>query len=91
MSHWAELDNNNVVLRVLVGDDSESDRGESTIKSLGGTWVETSIDGSFRKNYAGVGYTYDESLDAFIPPMPVVEGKVFHLDKDTCTWNWANP
>jgi len=70
MSHWAELDETNVVIRVLVGDNNEPDEGEATIKSLGGNWVKTSYNGTIRYNYAGVGYTYDPIDDAFISPMP---------------------
>ena len=73
MSHWAELDENNVVLRVLVGDNNDpaGDEGYSwLIENLGGTWVQTSYTGNFRYNYAGIGYTYDPIDDAFIPPMP---------------------
>ena len=46
-------------------------------------WIETSIDGSSRKNFAGVGYTYDEGKDAFIPPKP---GPDYVFDEDTCRW-----
>lgn len=70
MSHWAELDDNNKVIRVLVGNNDEPDEGEATIKSLGGTWVQTSYNGTIRYNYAGIGYTYDPIDDAFIAPMP---------------------
>jgi hypothetical protein len=70
MSHWAELDETNVVIRVLVGDNNEPDEGEATIKSLGGNWVKTSYNGKIRFNFAGIGYTYDPVDDAFISPMP---------------------
>lgn len=70
MSHWAEIDENNKVLRVLVGDNNEPDEGKAIIESLGGTWVQTSYNGNFRFNYAGIGYTYDPIDDAFIPPSP---------------------
>lgn len=70
MSHWAELDENNKVIRVLVGNNDEPDEGESTIKALGGTWVQTSYNANFRYNYAGIGYTYNPIDDAFIAPMP---------------------
>jgi hypothetical protein len=71
MSHWAELDENNKVIRVLVGDnnDSAGDEGyQWLIENLGGTWVKTSYNGNIRYNYAGVGYTYDPIDDAFIAP-----------------------
>jgi hypothetical protein len=64
MSHWAEIDENNIVLRVLVGDNNEPDEGEAFMNSLGGTWVKTSYNGNIRKNYAGIGYTYDPTNDA---------------------------
>ena len=83
MSHWAEIDENKIVLRVLVGDDNEPDEGEAFMKSLGGTWVKTSYNGNIRKNYAGIGYTYDEARDAFIPPKP---SESYVLNEDTCQW-----
>lgn len=70
MSHWAEIDEENKVIRVLVGDNNEPDEGKAIIESLGGTWVQTSYNGNFRYNYAGIGYTYDPVDDAFIPPAP---------------------
>jgi hypothetical protein len=73
MSHWAELDNNNKVIRVLVGDNNDpaGDEGyQWLIDNLGGTWVKTSYNGNIRYNYAGIGYTYDPIDDAFIPPQP---------------------
>jgi hypothetical protein len=70
MSHWAEIDESSIVVRVLVGNNDEADEGEATIKSLGGTWVKTSYNGNIGYNYAGIGYTYDPIDDAFIPPMP---------------------
>ena len=73
MSHWAELDDNNIVLRVLVGDNNDpaGDEGyQWLIDNLGGTWVKTSYNGTIRFNYAGIGYTYDPIDDAFIAPMP---------------------
>jgi hypothetical protein len=73
MSHWAEIDETNKVIRVLVGDNNEPDEGQAFMESLGGTWVKTSYNAAtngFRKNYAGIGYTYDPIDDAFIAPMP---------------------
>ena len=90
MSYWAKIENN-VVVNVLVGDDSFPDRGESFIKALGGMWLETVTDKSLRKNYASIGYTYDSTKDAFIPPKPVVESKEFVLNEDTCLWEEALP
>jgi hypothetical protein len=73
MSHWAELDENNKVLRVLVGDNNDPNGDEGyqwLIDNLGGTWIKTSYNGNIRYNYAGIGYTYDEVYDAFIAPEP---------------------
>jgi len=73
MSHWAEIDETNKVIRVLVGDNNDpaGDEGyQWLLDNLGGTWVKTSYNGTIRYNYAGVGYTYDPIDDAFIPPMP---------------------
>lgn len=84
MSHWAEIDSNNIVIRVLVGDNNEPDEGESFMKSLGGTWIKTSYNANIRKNYAGIGFTYDSVRDAFIPPMP--EGIGWVLNEETCLW-----
>ena len=77
MSHFAEIENG-IVIRVVVADDlawCES--------NLGGSWLQTSYSGSIRKNYAGVGYTYDEARDAFIAPEP--EGNL-GFDEATCQW-----
>lgn len=73
MSHWAEIDENDTVVRVLVGDNNDpaGDEGYSwLVKNFGGKWIQTSYNGNIRFNYAGVGYTYDPIDDAFIPPMP---------------------
>jgi hypothetical protein len=73
MAHWAELDSENTVVRVVVGDNNDpaGDEGYSwLIKNLGGRWVQTSYNNNFRKNFAGVGFKYDEALDAFIPLQP---------------------
>jgi len=87
MSHWAEIDENNTVLRVLVGDNSEPDEGEAFMNSLGGTWVKTSYNGNIRKNYAGIGYTYSEQHDAFIAPKPECHPDAVTFDEQTCTWS----
>lgn len=76
MSHWAELDESNKVIRVLVGDNNDPNGDEGyqwLIDNLGGTWMKTSYNAAtngFRYNYAGENYTYDPIDDAFIPPMP---------------------
>lgn len=84
MSHWAELDENNVVLRVLVGDNNDPSEGyDWLIENLGGRWVKTSYNGNIRVRYAGVGYTYREDLDAFIAPKPFPS---WVLDEATTEW-----
>jgi hypothetical protein len=71
MSHWAELDDNNKVVRVLVGDNNDADEGyQWLLDNLGGTWLKTSYNSNIRFNFAGVGFTYDPIDDAFIAPMP---------------------
>jgi hypothetical protein len=76
MSHWAEIDENNTVLRVLVGDNNDpaGDEGyQWLLDNLGGTWIKTSYNargGGFRMNFAGIGHTWDEANDRFIPPQP---------------------
>ena len=83
MSHWAEIDSNNNVVRVLVGDNNTEDEGQSFMESLGGTWLKTSYNGTIRKNFAGVGYTYDAARDAFIAPKPE---NSLGFDEETCQW-----
>ena len=89
MSYWAELDSNNVVIRVTAGDNNDpvGDEGyQWLIDNLGGTWVKTSYNAAtngFRKNYAGIGYSYDASRDAFIAPQC---HEVATLDEATCRW-----
>jgi hypothetical protein len=97
MAHFAELDTNNVVLRVIVvgnnmilnADGQESETvGVAFCHSLFGSdtiWVQTSYNGNFRKNYAGIGHTYDSVRNAFIPPKP--EGDQWVLNEDTCRWH----
>lgn len=69
MSHWAELDDNNIVVGVIVAPNDE-DEGWSVVSNLPGRWVRTSYNNNIRKRYAGIGYFYDEDRDAFIPPRP---------------------
>jgi hypothetical protein len=83
MSHWAELDEANKVLRVLVGDNNDpaGDEGyQWLIDNLGGTWVKTSYNGNIRYNYASIGGTYDAVDDAFIAPMPECGHDVLFLN-----------
>jgi hypothetical protein len=71
MSHWAEIDSDNKVLRVIVGDNNDPTGDEGyqwLINNFGGTWIKTSYNGTIRYNYAGVGFTYDPIDDAFIAP-----------------------
>jgi hypothetical protein len=94
MSHFAELDQNNVVLRVLVGDNNDSNGDEGyqwLLDNLGGTWVKTSynaVANGFRKNFAGISFTYDSERDAFIPPAC---HEVAILNEDTCQWSCDDP
>lgn len=91
MAHWAELDENNIVTQVTVGnnDDPNGDEGyQWLIDNLGGTWIKTSYNGNIRKNFAGIGYTYDEARDAFIPPKPFPS---WVLDEVTCHWQPVTP
>jgi hypothetical protein len=91
VSHWAEIDNNNIVLRVTVGDNNDpaGDEGyQWLIDNLGGTWIKTSYNGNIRKNYAGIGYTYDATRDAFIAPKPF---NSWVLDEATCQWQAPTP
>jgi hypothetical protein len=83
MSHWAEIDQTGLVLRVLVGDNNEPDEGQAFMQSLGGTWVKTSYNNNIRKNYAGIGYTYDAVRDAFIAPEP---DNATGFNEETCQW-----
>jgi len=72
MAHFAEIDNN-IVTRVLVVANEEEHRGQEFLANqlgLGGTWVQTSYNSNFRKNYAGVGYHYDPTNDWFYAPQP---------------------
>jgi hypothetical protein len=81
MAHFAKLDENNIVVQVIVaGDEYESTGEQLYAETVGGVWKRTSyntVSGThrnngtaFRGNYAGIGFTYDETLDAFIPPKP---------------------
>jgi hypothetical protein len=88
MSHWAEIDENNIVIRVLVGDNNNlaNDEGyQWLVNNLGGTWIQTSYNNNFRKQYAGIGYSYDPVADVFIAPQPYPS---WSLDADH---NWQPP
>ena len=80
MAHFAQLDENNVVTQVIVvhnndcldadGNESEAVGAAFCQSLLGGNWKQTSYNGNIRKNYAGIGYTYNEIRDAFVAPQP---------------------
>ena len=73
MAHFAELDENNIVLRVIVVPNDHEQDGETWCNSLlGGRWKQTSYNGNMRGVFAGIGYTYDAELDEFVPPFPIV-------------------
>lgn len=88
MSHWAEIDENNIVLRVLVGNNNEADEGEAFMNSLGGRWVKTSYNGTIRKNFAGIGDSYNEELDAFVAQQPFPS---WILNSETAQWEAPIP
>jgi hypothetical protein len=96
MAHFAEVGENNIVLRVLVVDDSQESNGQNFLANtlgLGGTWIKTSYNTlggvhnkggtPLRKNYAGIGYTYDSERDAFIAPKPYAS---WILNETSCLW-----
>jgi len=97
MAHWAELDENNVVVRVTVGSNDEPDEGyQWLVDNLGGNWIKTSYNTKngvhelggtpLRGNYAGVGYTYHEDIDAFMPPKDYPSWII-----DATTYSWIPP
>lgn len=98
MAHFAELDSNNVVLRVIVIDTKDNSDANGVEKEhigaafceklFGGTWKQTSYNNNIRKRYAGVGYTYDETLDAFIMPKPFPS---WSLNETTTDWEAPTP
>jgi len=87
MAHFAEIDSNNIVTRVLVVANEQEHRGQDFLANdlgLGGNWIQTSYNANFRKHYAGIGYSYDASLDAFIPPKCHDSAT---LNTETCLWD----
>jgi hypothetical protein len=98
MAHFAQLNENNVVTQVIVvankdtadanGVEKEHIGAAFCEKLLGGTWKQTSYNANFRKNYAGIGYTYDADRDAFIPPKPF---NSWVLNEETCHWQAPTP
>jgi len=95
MAHFAKIENG-IVTQVIVVSNADTADGNGTEKEyigaafcerlFGGDWKQTSYNGRIRKNYAGVGFTYDESRNAFIPPQPFPS---WTLVEDTC--QWASP
>jgi hypothetical protein len=88
MAHYAFLDNDNIVTEVIVGIDETELIEDLDTETWYGNFrgqvcKRTSYNGNYRKNYAGIGYTYDEELDAFIAPKPF---ESWILDEDTCSW-----
>jgi hypothetical protein len=99
MAHFALLDENNKVLNVAVVSDAkligfdepvsqEIIDNRTFLRDVPGRWVQTSYSGSFRKNFAGIGFTYDEQRDAFMPPQPFAS---WVLNEDTCRWEAPVP
>ena len=94
MAHYAFLDNNNVVTEVITGiNETETIEGLDTETWYGNfrgqTCKRTSYNGNIRKNYAGIGYTYDEGKDAFIAPKSNCHTEEV-LDEATCRWTCSN-
>jgi hypothetical protein len=98
MAHFARIDENNVVQQVIVvankdtadanGNEVESIGVAFCQRLLGGNWKQTSYNGNFRKNYAGIGYTYDAGIDAFVPPKPYPS---WVLNSNTAQWEAPVP
>ena len=93
MAHYAFLNNNNIVTEVIVGIDETELIEDQSPEVWYGNWraqrcVRTSYNANIRKNYAGIGYTYDEARDAFIPPKPFAS---WLLDEATCQWGAPVP
>lgn len=94
MAHWAEVDENNTVLRVVTTSNDDTNEGyDWLVENLSGTWIKTSyntcggehLEGGtpFRKNFAAIGYVYDADRDAFIPPKKY---ESWTLNEETCLW-----
>jgi hypothetical protein len=94
MAHFAKLDENNIVVFVTVGRDEDNGKEDELTARTGDTYKQTSYNTHggvhsnggtpFRKNYAGIGYTYDSQRDAFIPPKPF---NSWVLNESTCLWD----
>ena len=86
MAHFAEINESSMVVRVLVVPNEEEANGQNylaNVLGLGGTWIQTSYNGNIRKNFAGIGYTYDAVRDAFIAPEPE---DAIGFDEANCQW-----
>jgi hypothetical protein len=93
MAHFAQINESNIVTQVIVvnnnelldenGVEQESKGQEFCTNLLGGNWIQTSYNSTFRKNYAGIGFAYDSVRDAFIPPKPYTS---WALNENTCQW-----
>ena len=93
MAHFCKLDENNVVTQVIVVGNKDTSDASGVEKEhigaafcerlFGGTWKQTSYNGTIRKNYAGIGYTYNADLDAFVPPKPFAS---WLLNEETAQW-----
>jgi hypothetical protein len=93
MAHFARIDENNIVTQVIVVDNKDCSDAAGVEKEyigaafcerlFGGTWMQTSYNGNKRKNYAGIGYTYNADIDAFVPPKPFAS---WLLNNDTAQW-----
>lgn len=94
MAHFAKLDENNVVTEVIVVGNKDTSDANGVEKEyigaafcerlLGGTWKQTSYNATFRRHYAGIGFTYNASLDAFVPPKPYPS---WVLNNTTASWD----
>ena len=80
MSHFAKINSNNIVTEVIVSEKNFINSGKVGDEFL---WLQTSYNDNFRKNFAGIGYAYDSTRNAFIPPQPYPS---WTLDEDTCQW-----
>ena len=83
MAHYAKVNNDGIVETVIVADQSYISTLDESFR-----WIQTSYNNNFRKNYAGIGYTYDRVRDAFIPPKVLASSKFV---EETCTWEPHTP
>jgi hypothetical protein len=91
MAHFAEIDSDNIVTRVLVVPENQQHRGQDYLSidlMLGGRWIQTSYNNNFRRSFAAQGYIYNELLDIFIPPKPFPS---WTLNIETGVWESPIP